>query len=270
LSRNIKRLLVPMLLAFSVAASGCGVINSLRSKNSLNDGVREFNKGKYDLAQERFERALELSPDNTNAQLYYARAVNARFEQSFTEDLAMKSIQAYENIIKNNPTNYEAIDQALAFQANVYDKLSGINPDKTEEFKNKRRETLLRRADLPSATAKTKADVYYTIGESYWKESYNLGLPYVSKKQPIPPEAQEKMKPRIQKAHEYLQKTLSVQPDYANAYFYEKLVFIEDTKVEPNAARLKELLAKQTEMHNKYMELQKHQQKEAADQSSSQ
>lgn len=263
MSRNHKLTLMVGLLALVIATPGC-IINRLRAKDSLNEGVREFNKGKFELAQEKFQRALDLSPDLTNAQFFYARAVNARFDQSLTEDLGMKTLEAYDNLIKNNPNNHELIDQSLALKANVYDQLTRVNNDKAEEFKQKQREMLLARAELPSASNKTKADVFYTLGVGYWKASYDLGYPYVSRKQPIPLEVVEKMKPLIRQAHEYLQKTISVQPDYSNAYFYEKLVYIEDTKVESNKARLNELNAKINEMQDKYLQLQKQQQQQAS------
>jgi tetratricopeptide (TPR) repeat protein len=251
------------LLVLVIAAPGC-IINRLRAKDNLNEGVREFNKGRYELAQEKFQRALDLSPDLTNAQLFYARALNARFDQSLTEDLGLKTIEAYDNIIQSNPENHEMVDQALALKANVYDQLTRVNHEKAEEFKEKQRDMLLKRAELPAASEKTKADVYYTLGVSYWKESYDLGYPYVNKKQPIPPAVQEKMRPRIRQAHEYLQKTVAVQPDYANAFFYEKLVYMEDTKVESNDARLKELYTKINELQDKYLQLQKQQQQQAS------
>ncbi|HWP42288.1 MAG TPA: hypothetical protein VNO14_03565 [Blastocatellia bacterium] len=266
MSRNYRFALTVGLLALVIVAPGC-VINKLRAKDNLNEGVREFNKGKYELAQEKFQRALELSPDLTNAQLFLARAVNARFEQSLTEDLGMKTIEAYDNLIQKNPENYEMIDQALAFKANVYDKLTTLVPEKFNEYRQKQREMLLKRAELPTASNKTKADVYYTLGVSYWKESYDLAYHYVNRKQPIPKEVQDKMRPSIQQAHEYLQKTIAEQADYANAYFYEKLVYIEDTKVESDPARLKDLSAKINEMQEKYLQLQKQQQQQAASQS---
>ena len=262
--RKYNLALMMGLLAFMVAVSGCGVVNRLRAKDNLNDGVREFNKGRYKEAEEKFKKSLELSPDFTNAQLFYARAVNALFDQGLTEDLGQKAIAAYDNIIKNNKDNQDALDKAYAFKANVYDQLSRVNVDKFEEYKQKQRETLLNRAELSSATSKTKADVYYTLGVGYWKESYDLNYPYVSKKQPIPPAVIEKMKPFIQQAHEYLQKTVGVESDYANAWFYEKLVFIEDTKVETNPARQKEFASRINEMQEKYMKMQEEQKQQAA------
>jgi hypothetical protein len=70
------------------------------------------------------------------------------------------------------------------------------------------------------------------------------------------------MKPLVQKAHEYLQKAISVDPNYANAWFYEKLVYIEEIKYTPSQ---KDALTKKAfEMQDKYNALQKQQQQQAA------
>ena len=250
------------LLAFSLATPGCGVVNKLRAKNSLNEGVREFNKGKYQTAEEKFSQALDLSPDLTNAQLYYAQAVKAQFDQNLSDDLGKKTIAAYENVINKNQGNDTAIDQALAYKANIYDQMARITPEKAAQYKQLQRDTLEKRANLPSATSKTKADVYYTLGVGYWKESYDMNAGYATKHQPIPPDVLQKMKPLVQKAHEYLQKAISVDPNYANAWFYEKLVYIEDAKIDPG--HLKDYDAKAREMQDKYTAMQKQQQQQAA------
>jgi tetratricopeptide (TPR) repeat protein len=243
------------LLAVALATPGCGVINKLRAKNALNDGVREYNKGKFDLAQKQFEHALDLSPDLVNAQLYKARALNARFDSELTENLAKDTLAAYDQIITKNPDNHEAVDQSLAFKANIYDQLTRAVPEKAAEYKQLQRDTLEKRANLPWATTKTKADVFYTLGVSYWKECYDLNAGYLLKKQPVPPKVFDEMKPLVQKAHEYLQRTISVDPNYANAWFYEKLVYLEELKYD--TAHQKELAAKATEMQDKYLAIQK-------------
>lgn len=245
------------LLVLVTATPGCGVINRLRAKDAVNDGVREFNKGKFDIAQEKFSHALELSPDLTNAQLFYARALNSQFDQNLTEDLGKKTVLAYDDIIARNQNNAEVVDQSLAFKANVYEKMASINPDKSEEYKQLQRDTLIKRAELPSATTKAKADVYYTLGVGYWKESYDMNAGYLMKKQPIPADVLAKMKPIISKAHEMLQKAISVDSNYANAWFYEKLVYLEELKVDPS--RQKDLVAKVNEMQEKYNHIQKEQ-----------
>jgi tetratricopeptide (TPR) repeat protein len=252
------------LLALVMATPGCGIINSLRAKDSLNDGVRAFNHGHFDVAQKKFEYALELRPDNTNAQLFHARALSARFDQGQEEDLGLKTIAAYDNIVKQNPNNGEAIDQALAFKAKIYEDLSGLVPEKSEQYEQTRRETLLKRADLPTATAQTKADVHYTLGVEYWKKAYKLDGSWISHNQAVPAEVGEKVKPLTQKAHEHLQQALAVKPDYANAYYYLKLAYLQDMYTEPLPAKKKEFLAKATQAQEKYGELQKQLQQSGA------
>ena len=245
------------MMAAVALTSGC-VINKLRAKASLNDGAREFNKGRYEAAQEKFEFALKLSPELANAQLFYARAINSRFDQELNEDMGLKAIEAYEAIIRNNQSNHDAVDKALAFQSSVYDSLSRVAPDKAELYKEKSRETILKRGELPGATSNTKALVYHKLGADYWHECYHeVSAPYIVRKQPIPPEAQEKMKELIRKAHEYLNKAIAVEPQYADAYFYEKLVFLEELKVETNPTKQNELKAQVKKMEDTYLQLQK-------------
>ena len=263
--QNLKLLLA--LLALVVATQGCGVVNKLRAKDNLNEGVREFNKGKYEEAGQKFERALELSPEMINAQQFYARSLNARFDQSLTENLGLQTIKAYDNIIKMNPANQDAVDMALAFQANVYKQLASVSTDKIDEYKTKQREVLLRRIDLPGAKTQAKADVNYTIGVDMWQTAYSLSAPYVSKKQPIPPDVQEKMKPYIQKAHEYFKTTLSIEPNYADAYYYETLALREDAKLTSDPAKIKDFENKIKADLEKYKKI-KDQQKAQATQTS--
>ena len=263
MKRIQKLAAIAALLVLVVAAPGCSIVNSLRAKDSLNDGVRAFNQGHFDIAQKKFETALELKPDNTNAQLFYARALSARFDQGQEEKLGLKTISAYDNIVKQNPNNAEAIDQALAFKAKVYEDLAGLVPEKSTEYEQTRRETLLKRADLPTATAQTKADVHYTLGVEYWKKAYALDGSWVTHNQSVPPEVAEKVKPLAQKAHEHLQQALAVKPDYANAYYYEKLAYLQDMYTDPNQAKKKEFLAKAAQAQEKYGETQKQQQASA-------
>jgi tetratricopeptide (TPR) repeat protein len=178
------------------------------------------------------------------------------------EDLGKKTIGAYDNVVNKNQGNDSAIDQALAYKANIYDQMTRVLPDQANEYKRLQREALEKRANLASATSKTKADVYYTLGVSYWKESYDMNAGFLQHGRAVPPDILEKMKPLVQKAHEYLQKAISVDPNYANAWFYEKLVYIEELKYSP--ARQNELKAKITAMQDKYLAMQKQQQQQAA------
>ena len=70
MNRKPNLMLLVALVALVVATQGCGVINKLRAKNSLNEGVREFNKGKYEAAGAKFDEAVKLSPDLANVVAY--------------------------------------------------------------------------------------------------------------------------------------------------------------------------------------------------------
>ena len=249
--------------ALAIAMPGCGMVNKLRAKNDLNEGVREYNMGKFSVAQQQFKTALDLDPDNANAQLFYSRSLNAQFEQKQTEEAGLKAAESYENIIKHSKDNDKAVDQALAFESHVYEQLASINPDKAEEYKNKQYELLLKRADLPSADDKTKAAVYYTIGRAYWQDAYNTSKQYTKngvQQGAIPADAVEKLKPLNLKAHEYLTKAIAHEPDYADAWAINKLVYIQDRMIETNSARKAEIEAKINEANDnakKYYDLQK-------------
>ncbi len=259
---NKKNLAFLVILALSLMTPGCGVVNSLRAKNSLNDGVREFNKGKYEVAAKTFARSLELNPDLTNAQLFYARALNAQFDQSLTDDLGKQTIDAYDEIISKNQNKPDVVDQALAFKANIYNQLTRANPERASEYRAHQRETLEKRATLSSATMKTKADVYYTLGVGYWQESYDLNASYVSHNKPIPQNILDQMPTLVENAFKYLDKAIQEDPNYANAWFYKKLVYIEKMKYSPKEQET--LKAEALKMQDKYMAMQKAQQQQAA------
>src|SRR4030095_6604082 len=138
-------------------------------------------------------------------------------------------------------------------------RLTKVNPDKAAEYHALYRETQQKRANLPTATTAARSGVYFILGTSYWQESYDMNKGYISRNQPIPPNILEKMKPLVQKAHEFLQKAISVNND-ASAWYYEKLVYIEEIKITPS--RKDELSKKAVEMQDKYTAMQKQQRQE--------
>lgn len=269
--KNLSRVMVVACAALMVAGlSGCGLVNKLRAKNNLNEGVREFNNGKYDLAQDKFASALTLDPDNANAQLFYARAINARFEQTQSPETALKAIDAYQNIINHSGDKPKAVDQALVFQAALYKELAGAAPDKSSEYKDKATAAILKRTELPTATDDSRASAYYTVGHDYWEDSYNLSKPFQKmvggkfETQQIPPEVADKMRPLLAKAHEYLSKAISLKSDYADAYAIQKLTYIQDMLIESNPANKEQLSKKVTEMNDLAMKAYEQQKAQAA------
>jgi tetratricopeptide (TPR) repeat protein len=233
--RNLTLLVALVALAaLVVSTQGCGVINKLRAKNALNEGVREFNKGKYEEAQVKFAKAVELSPDLANAKLFNARTIYQLYDQQRTQEAADHAIAAYQDIINTSKDNPQLQDQALAFQADIYDKLTKSAEEKGDagkqqaaDYRKKYHEILEQRAALPGAKDETKAAVYYSIGQSYWSDAFKISRSYVNYdqtlKQPIPPDKAAQMRPAIEKALEYLNQALQYNPDYADVWTIKKL-----------------------------------------------
>jgi tetratricopeptide (TPR) repeat protein len=271
--RNLA--LLVSLLALMMATQGCGVINKLRSKNALNEGVREFNKGKYEEAEKKFAEAVKLSPDLANAKLFKARTVYQLYDQQRTPEMAQQALAAYQDIIDTSNDNPQLKDQALAFQADIYDKLTKFYEEKGDEGKakaaehrKKYHEVLEARAALPGAKDDTKAAVYYSIGQSYWSDSFKLSRSYVNYdgtlKQPIPPDKVEQMRPAIQKALQYLNQALQYNPDYADVWTIKKLALMQENFITSDPARKQALKTEIDAADKKAKDLYEKRKQEAA------
>jgi tetratricopeptide (TPR) repeat protein len=271
--RNLALLVA--LLALVMATQGCGVINKLRSKNALNEGVREFNKGKYEEAEVKFAKAVELSPDLANAKLFRARTIYQLYDQQRTPEMAQKALAAYQDIIDTSKENPQLQDQALAFQADIYDKLTKFYEEKGDEGKakaaehrKKYHEVLEARAALPGAKDDTKAAVFYSIGQSYWSDSFKISRSYVDYKgdlkQPIPADKVEQMRPAIQKSLQYLNQALQYNPDYADVWTIKKLALMQENFITSDPARKQALKTEIDATDKKAKELYEKRKQDAA------
>jgi tetratricopeptide (TPR) repeat protein len=274
---NLKRnlTLLVALLAVVMATQGCGVINKLRAKNALNEGVREFNKGKYEEAQVKFAKAAELSPDLANAKLFNARTIYQLYDQQRTPEAAQRALDAYQDIVNTSKDNPQLTDQALAFQADIYDKLTkqaeergDEGKQKVAEYRQKYHELLEARANLPGAKDETKAAVYYSIGQSYWSDAFKVSRSYVdytgNLKQPIPPDKADHIRQVIPKSLEYLNKALQYNPDYADVWTIKKLALMQEGFVTTDPARKQALKTEIDAADKKAKELYERRKQEAA------
>jgi len=271
--RNLALLVA--LLALVMATQGCGVINKLRAKNALNEGVREFNKGKYEEAQVKFAKAVELSPTLANAKLFNARTIYQLYDQQRSQEAADKAIVAYQNIVDTSKDNPQLVDQALAFQADIYDKLTKSYEEKgdqgkadAEKYRKKYHEVLEARAALPGAKDDTKAAVYYSIGQSYWSDAFKLSRSYVNYdgtlKQPIPQDKVDQMRPAIEKSLQYLNKALQYNPDYADVWTIKKLALMQKSFITSDSAQKQALKTEIDAADKKAKDLYEKRKQEAA------
>lgn len=275
MNRKSNLALLVALLALVMATQGCGVINKLRAKNALNEGVREFNKGKYDEAEVKFAKAVELSPDLANAKLFKARTIYQLYDQQRTSEAAQKALDAYQDIIDTSKDSPQLQDQALAFQADIYDKLTKSAEEKgdqgkadAEKYRKRYHEVLEARAMLPGAKDETKAAVYYSIGQSYWSDSFKISRSYVNYdstlKQPIPQDKADQMRPAIEKSLQYLNQALQYNPDYADVWTIKKLALMQKSFITSDPAQKQALKTEIDASDKKAKELYEKRKQEAA------
>lgn len=95
--------LAGLVIMMAVAASGCGFVNGIRAKSEVNEGARLYRSGDFAEAQGHFARALELDPDQRNAQLFLARSIDKQFRPPVETDAQRArvndAIAAYERVL---------------------------------------------------------------------------------------------------------------------------------------------------------------------------
>jgi tetratricopeptide (TPR) repeat protein len=151
LSQVIKAGVFTVALIGLIALSGCGFINKIRAKNEVNNGARAYGSGKYVEAQHYFERALELDPNQPNAELFRARAIYAQYrpgnESPENLKIAQEAIDAYKKILEKDPSNDEAFNLIGA----LYGRL------KQDE---KQRDWIMQRTKMENIPADKRADAF--------------------------------------------------------------------------------------------------------------
>jgi len=264
---NVRRFAtLAFLLVAVVNLAGCGFINALRSKNVLNEGVRTFNRGKFDDAQKMFEEALEYDPENVNARFFYAMTCNAQFEKALnsqdvdktgTVALGDKTIKAFQDVLTMNPApKFQVQDRAISFIAKCYKAMADqvYDPkneaDQYKAAKQKYLDMLQKRADLPEQTPQVKAQMDYTIGDDYWRRAREITTAF-EKKDPatpmapptiadIPADKKTEAMANVTKGQEYMQKAIK-DPDYPEPYLGVKLLYMEQIKTETDQAKKDEI-----------------------------
>ena len=157
--------LMLLLITLTATSSGCGVINRIRAKNELNEGAGAYKAGKFVEAQQHFEKALELDPEQQNAPIFIARAIHAQYRPGVLTPeniaLAKTAIAAYQKVITNDPSNDDAFN-AVAY---LYRQI------KEEDSESK---WLMARANLESAPKEKRSDAFTVLASKRWNCSFEI------------------------------------------------------------------------------------------------
>ena len=160
-----QRSLLTLAVLSAALTSGCGFVNNLRAKNALNEGARAYKARQYAEAQQHFEHALDLNPDQRIAKFFRARAIHSQYkpgvEQEQNVAKAREAIKAYQEYLQIDPGSDEA------YNAIVY-LLRALKDEQQE------REWLVQRANLESIPAEKRSQAYTVLASKQWQCSYNI------------------------------------------------------------------------------------------------
>lgn len=102
-SISTKLVLLSLLLALTVSASGLGQTKRSLSREELEAGVQMYDSGNYAEARRHFEAALRLDPSNRKIHRLIARAIHRQYQPgvSTPENWAtgMEAVAAYERAL---------------------------------------------------------------------------------------------------------------------------------------------------------------------------
>ena len=157
---------IVLILAILVATtSGCAVINRIRAKNQLNEAARAYREGKFEEAEQHSREAAALDPNNKTAPMFIARTMHAQYRPGVQAPdniaKAQKAIEAYQQLLKNNPNDEEAY-KAIAY-------LYGATKDDV-----KLREWITSRAVNESAEPEKRAEAYIVLASKDWDCSFKI------------------------------------------------------------------------------------------------
>jgi tetratricopeptide (TPR) repeat protein len=230
------KLMLAFLAILALASTSCA---KLQARDNLNKGVRAFRDAHYDHAVDYFKQAVELDPDLTTAEIYLGTAYaqqyipNARGEEN--EKNAKMAIQTFEDVMKHDPTNVNAI----AGLASVYYNLA--QEDKKQL--DKAHDYYMKYAQLDSSNAIP----YYTIGALDWLRVFD-------KDNALEPVEQVKV---IDEGLTNIDKALALNPDYDDAMTYKNLLYRLKADRTADEEDKKKLTGMADEWFNKSLETRK-------------
>jgi tetratricopeptide (TPR) repeat protein len=151
---------------------GVGLLTScakLQSRDHLNQGVQAYKNGKYADAVKHFKEAVELDPDNQNAQLYLATSYYIQWVPGAENPDNVKNhdmaAQEFNAVLKKEPNN----PLALAMMASMaYNAAGAAAADQKSAALEEAKRWNLRRIEANPKDA----EPYYYLGVIEWARAF--------------------------------------------------------------------------------------------------
>jgi tetratricopeptide (TPR) repeat protein len=231
--------------------------------------VAAFRAAQFQQAIKHFQNAIELDPTLLNARLYLATAYFQLYvpggESEDNIKVAKQAIQAYEDVLQQDPSNTDAI----ASIAQIYYNMKDF--DKAKEFQRRRIQA-----------QPNNPEPYYWIGVIDWAICYpkrmqvrkdlKIANPIDPKNPgvlpPLPEKARAELEqengPLIEDGIQVLEKAMELKPNDADAMTYLNLMYREKADLEKDPKDREADLAKADDLVQKALGIKKAEQAAAS------
>jgi tetratricopeptide (TPR) repeat protein len=243
-TRRFGLALLTAVVATVVVAGGSSC-QSFRERMLLKDGNALYTAQKYEEAIKKYQKILELDPNDWNANYLTAVCFIALYhpgsEHPKDKEYAEKGLAAFEKTLTLTPPSPEVKekteryylsfldstgdkDKAIAYLekqlVNRPDDLSLVLQIATLYQKKGDFTTALKYFEKRATMKPTDKEAWYTLGVNCWARSYKGG----------PTVSQEERDQVVEKGIEALNKALAIDPDYFEALSYINLIYREKAK----------------------------------------
>jgi tetratricopeptide (TPR) repeat protein len=206
----------------------------LEARDNLLKGKRAFENAHYDDSIQYFQKAMELDPGLTVAELYLATAYSQQFipgaQSADNQKMADMAIQTFENILNKDANNVSAI-AGLAF---IYQN--------TGQFQKAHDYYLKQTALEPN-----NAVPFYAVASVDWIMVHNQA-------DPLPDDEQSKL---VDEGLSSVDKALVANPDYDDAMSYKNLLLREKARLATDEDEKTRLTAQADEWFQKALDTRK-------------
>ncbi|HEX8458629.1 MAG TPA: hypothetical protein VF656_15130 [Pyrinomonadaceae bacterium] len=224
-----------LVLLTAAGSAGCGMVNSIRAKNQLNEGARAYKAGKFAEAQQHFEESLRLNPDQRNAKFFIARSIHAQYrpgvEAPQNVEKARQAIKAYEEVLKGDQGNDEAYNAVIYLFAQLKDEQQA-------------RQWLMARAEMGSIPEVKRSQAYTLMASKEWNCSYTIteqkdnkqtvmkeGKAIIQYKKPKDDADFQKAMKCVNDGMALAEKAISLDPNSEQAWSYKTNILLELVKL---------------------------------------
>lgn len=249
-----KRGLLALILVLALVSTGCGMLEDLRARDSLNKGVRSYTAQSYDEAIEHFQAAIESDPGLVVAYLYLAISYRALYIPQATSaenlQMAQKAIENFEQVLEQTPLDdRQSRPTAMANLAGIYSQMGDY--DQAKEWYRRRLE------DEPN-----NPEPMYGIGTIDWQLSYDETGMTGENVENLEDERRIEVNLLVDEGVEVLNKALEIDPTYVDAMQYLNLLYREKSKLAAEEEEKRDWERQADRLALRALELRRQQQRE--------